>query len=141
MTKSLIHATSIARNTHGVLLIGRSGSGKSDLALRLIDRGWELVADDYTELDTKAGTLIASAPPRIAGKMEIRGVGLVEIPYRNEVPITLVADLDTPPDRLPEPLVWRHREVDVPMIRLRAFEASAPLKLEWALAQTGAGER
>jgi len=141
MAESLIHATSVAHGTEGVLLIGRSGAGKSDLALRLIDRGWELVADDYTELDVKAGRLIASAPPRIAGKMEIRGVGLVEIPYRSQAPITLVADLDTPPDRLPEPLVWRHSEVAVPMIRLCAFEASAPLKLEWALAQTSASER
>lgn len=141
MAKSLIHATSVARGTEGVLLIGRSGAGKSDLALRLIDRGWELVADDYTELDVRSDRLIASPPQTIAGKMEIRGVGLVETPYRNEAPITLVADLDTPPDRLPEPLVWWHREVAVPMLRLRAFEASAPLKLEWALAQTGAGER
>jgi serine kinase of HPr protein (carbohydrate metabolism regulator) len=128
-----IHATCVAIGGRGVLLGGRPGRGKSDLALRLIDRGAHLVSDDYTELCTVDGRLVARAPARIAGRMEIRGVGLVEIAAAPEAPICLFADLDLPPERLPEPASRRIAGQDVPTIALAALEPSAPLKLERAL--------
>ncbi|MEA3061397.1 MAG: hypothetical protein QOJ94_1178 [Sphingomonadales bacterium] len=128
-----IHATCVAIGGRGVLLAGRSGSGKSDLALRLIDRGAQLVSDDYTDLDSTSGQLIARAPAAIAGRIEIRGVGLVEVSAAPEAPVCLFADLDSPPERLPEPASRRIAGQDVPTIALAALEPSAPLKLERAL--------
>jgi serine kinase of HPr protein (carbohydrate metabolism regulator) len=128
-----VHATCVAIGGRGVLIAGRSGSGKSDLALRLIDRGAQLVSDDYTEVSSAGGGLVARAPATIAGRMEIRGVGLVETAAAAEAPVCLVADLDSAPERLPEPQVRRIAGHDVPLIALAALEASAPLKLEQAL--------
>jgi serine kinase of HPr protein (carbohydrate metabolism regulator) len=132
-----VHATCVAIGGRGVLIAGRSGSGKSDLALRLIDRGARLVSDDYTELCRLDGRLVARAPPSIAGRMEIRGVGLVEIDAAPEAPVCLFADLDSLPERLPEPTTRRIAGQDVPAIALAALEASAPLKLERALIHFG----
>jgi serine kinase of HPr protein (carbohydrate metabolism regulator) len=128
-----VHATCVAIGGRGVLIAGRSGSGKSDLALRLIDRGAQLVSDDYTEVDSAGGRLVARAPATIAGRMEIRGVGLVEIAAAPQAPVCLFVDLDAPPERLPEPRMRRVAGQDLPMIALAALEASAPLKLEQAL--------
>ena len=128
-----IHATCVAIDGRGVLIGGRSGSGKSDLALRLIDRGAQLVSDDYTDLCSVDGRLVARAPARIAGRMEIRGVGLVEIAAAPEAPVCLFVDLDSLPDRLPEPKTRRIAGQDLPTIALAALEPSAPLKLERAL--------
>jgi len=128
-----VHATCVAIDGRGVLIAGRPGSGKSDLALRLIDRGAALVSDDYTELDLVDGRLVARAPARIAGRMEIRGVGLVEIEAAPEAPVCLFADLDSIPERLPEPATRRIAGQEVPAIALAALEPSAPLKLERAL--------
>jgi serine kinase of HPr protein (carbohydrate metabolism regulator) len=128
-----VHATCVAIDGRGVLIAGRSGSGKSDLALRLIDRGAELVSDDYTEVRSVCGRLLARAPATIAGRMEIRGVGLVEVAAAAEAPVCLLVDLNTVPERLPEPAARRVAGHDVPMVALAALEPSAPLKLERAL--------
>lgn len=131
-----IHGTAIALGSDGVLLRGPSGSGKSDLALRLIDAGGVLIADDQTELRDIGGTVRLSAPPTIAGRMEVRGVGIVEVPSRASAPLRLVADL-VPPDRverLPEPAWCRYFGYDFPLLALTPFEVSAPAKLRAALA-------
>jgi hypothetical protein len=128
-----VHATCVAIGGRGVLIGGRSGSGKSDLALRLIDRGAQLVSDDYTDLRLIDGRLVARAPPTIAGRLEIRGIGMVEIAAAAQAPVCLFADLDSLPQRLPEPTLRRIAGQDVPSIALAALEPSAPLKLERAL--------
>jgi serine kinase of HPr protein (carbohydrate metabolism regulator) len=133
-----IHATCVAIRGRGILIRGRSGSGKSDLALRLIDRGAHLVSDDYTILSESVGRIYAAAPETIAGKLEIRGIGIVALDAERDVPICLVADLDDAPERLPEAA----KEVAmlgtiIPAIALAALEASAPLKLEQALLRFG----
>src|SRR3954447_2027763 len=97
-----MHASTVAIDGRGVMLEGPSGSGKSDLALRLIDRGASLVSDDYTIVAARGGRLRATAPERIAGKLEIRGVAIVELPALTDVPLCLVAELDEAPERLPE---------------------------------------
>ncbi|MEA3016413.1 MAG: hypothetical protein QOI38_1135 [Sphingomonadales bacterium] len=132
-----IHAGCIAIGGRGVLIAGGSGRGKSDLALRLIDRGARLVSDDYSFLRAEGGRLYASAPPTIAGRIEVRGVGIVEVEALAEAPVCLLVDLDRAPERLPEPGSASLLGLDVPAIGLAALEPSAPIKLELALATFG----
>lgn len=128
-----VHMGCVAIGGCGVLIAGASGRGKSDLALRLIDRGARLVSDDYTELRREGGRLTARAPDAIRGRMEVRGVGIVEQAPVDDVPVCLVADLDSPPERLPQPRTMLVEGVEVPAVAVAALEASAPLKLELAL--------
>lgn len=133
----IVHASCVAIGGRAVLLAGRSGAGKSDLAIRLVDRGAALVSDDYTELRRIGGTLLARAPAAIAGRIELRGVGIVDLEPASDVPICLHADLDQAPERLPEPATIRLGGLDIPSVALAALEPSAPLKLEHALVQFG----
>ncbi|MGE4323907.1 MAG: HPr kinase/phosphorylase [Sphingobium sp.] len=130
----MLHATCVAIDGHAVLLSGASGMGKSDLALRLIDRGAVLVSDDYTLLAPTDGRLVATAPATIAGKMEVRGIGIVAMPHVEDVPVALLVELADRIDRMPDDgAVHALAGVDVPAIRLIAHEASAPIKVELAL--------
>lgn len=132
----LIHASCVAIGDHGILLAGRSGCGKSDLALRLIDDGAALVSDDQVDVRGEENALIASPPDTIAGCMEVRHVGLLRMPYRASAPLTLYVEL-APPDakieRMPEPS--RIFLLDRPLRRLTlpAFAASTPAKIRAAL--------
>jgi serine kinase of HPr protein (carbohydrate metabolism regulator) len=135
-----IHATCVRYTRDGILLIGKSGSGKSDLALRLIALGARLVADDRADLTVKNGALIATPPKTIAGLLEIRGVGIVEIPNAARARVALVVDLSGKVERLPEPRCYEPpltmpRKNWPQLIVLDAFEASAPHKVLAALAQ------
>jgi serine kinase of HPr protein (carbohydrate metabolism regulator) len=133
-----VHASCVAIGGRGVLLRGRSGSGKSDLALRLIDRGAALVSDDYTILSTGGGGVTASAPGTIEGKIELRGVGILALPFERDVAVCLVADLDRAPERLSEAECGAELlGASIPAIGLSALEASAPLKVEQALLRFG----
>lgn len=136
-----LHASSVMIDGRVLLIVGRSGSGKSDLALRLIDRGALLVSDDYTRLDRRDAVLVASAPTAIAGKLEIRGVGIAELAFAAEGPVGLLIDLDGETARLPdEPLRTTAIEgIAVPTLALAAFEASAAIKAEHALLRHGMG--
>lgn len=129
----ILHATVVAIGGLGVALSGRSGAGKSDLALRLIDRGARLVGDDYVELAMRDGRLFASPAPAIAGLIEVRGIGIVEMPHVPEAPLALLVDLDLVPERLPEAAERTMLGVNLPLIGLAAFHASAPIKVELAL--------
>lgn len=130
-----LHATCIAIGPHGVLLRGGSGSGKSDLALRLIEEGAMLVADDQVTLRVRGGRLEASPPQAIAGLIEVRGFGIVRLPYRAPVTVVLVATLveraEVP--RLPEPDRVEVAGVVLPHLLLAPFDASAPAKLRLAV--------
>jgi len=135
-----IHGTCVAINGHGVLIMGASGSGKSDLALRLIDRGAVLVSDDYTALTAAEGRLFASPPTNIAGLLEIRHIGIVNLPYVIDVPIALAIALDEKPQRMPdEPATFEILDLVVPRVGLAGLEASAPIKAEMMLARFGLG--
>ena len=138
-----IHATAVAigsgTSRHAVLLTGPSGTGKSDLALRLIDRGAMLIADDRVALSRDGACVLASPPPTLAGLIEVRGIGIVAMPYIADVPIALVIDLAGTPDRLPEPATRDLLGVAIRVVVLAAFEASAPLKVERALTASGGG--
>ncbi len=133
-----IHATCVALAEGAVLLRGPSGSGKSDLALRLIDDGASLVADDQTLIERSGDGLMAFAPPTICGQMEVRGLGLVSVQSLEKAPLALVVDLvDMTPERLPDSETVDILGVALPLLRLRAFEASAPAKLRLALRELG----
>ncbi|HZG07657.1 MAG TPA: HPr kinase/phosphatase C-terminal domain-containing protein [Allosphingosinicella sp.] len=128
-----IHASCVAIAGRAVLIAGPSGSGKSDLSARMLDRGAQLVSDDYTCLEAKGGQLLASPPPTIAGRIELRGVGIVSRAHLAGVPVALLVDLGRPPERLPEPQAVHLAGIAIPSIGFTALEASAPIKLEAAL--------
>jgi serine kinase of HPr protein (carbohydrate metabolism regulator) len=133
-----VHASAIAIGGRAVLIGGRSGTGKSDLALRLIDRGAALISDDYCDVRRVTGRARASAPATILGKIELRGVGIVELASEQDVPVALFVDLDRMPERMPEPgETIRLAGIAVPVLRLAGLEASAPLKVEQALRLIG----
>lgn len=138
LSSETIHASAISVAGRAVLISGRSGQGKSDLALRLIDRGATLISDDYTVVRRIDGRLVATPPANIAGKIEVRGVGLLDLPYEADVPVGLLIDLDIAVERLPEEIERRMLAgVAVPVLGLAALEGSAPIKVEAALRQFG----
>jgi serine kinase of HPr protein (carbohydrate metabolism regulator) len=138
VSSETLHASCVAKAGRAILISGRSGSGKSDLALRLIDRGADLVSDDYTIVRRVGGQLVASAPANIRNKLEIRGLGLLEFHSETDVPVCLAIELSENVERLPETPEFRIvAGVQVPVIRLNSLEASAPVKVEVALAQFG----
>ena len=130
-----IHGTCVKIGESGVLLRGESGAGKSDLALRLIDQGALLVSDDQVELSPSGQILIARAPERIAGMIEVRGVGLFRLPYR-DAPLRLIVDLvsaNHPLERLPEIAKETILDVSIPRFDLNPWEMSAMAKVRMAL--------
>ena len=123
-----VHGSCVALDGAGVVLLGRPGCGKSDLALRLIDRGFMLVADD--RIDVVNG--VARAPAAIEGLLEVRGLGLVRLAFLAECRLALAVELDTPVPRLPQPR--RHDALDLPLITVDGSAASAPQVIALALA-------
>lgn len=135
----LVHGTCVAIDGAGVLLRGPPGSGKSDLALRLIDSGAVLVADDQVVLARADGEIRADAPDALRNRLEVRGIGIIGV--RTEpAPLTLLVDL-VPPEqvaRLPERKVELVDGVALPVLAMTPFEASAPAKLRRALTDLSA---
>ncbi len=126
--------TCVALENQGVLLQGPSGSGKSDLALRLIDGGAALVADDRVALRAEAGGLTASPPEALQGLLEVRGLGIFRLPYRSGVPLSLVVDLAGDHDeRLPAPASMTLLGHPLPVVRLSPTAASAAARIRLAL--------
>ncbi|MBV8972755.1 MAG: aldolase [Sphingomonadaceae bacterium] len=134
-----LHATAVAIRGRGVLLTGPSGSGKSDLALRLIDRGAVLVADDRVVVARDAGRVLASPPPALAGLIEVRGLGIIAVPFAERVPVALILDLAAAPERLPPPATRDVAGVAVPVLAFAPFAASAAIRAERALTAFGGG--
>src|SRR5262249_41136119 len=132
-----VHASCVALGERAILLTGPSGSGKSDLALRLLDRGAVLVSDDYTVLTAHRGALLATAPATIAGRLQGRGGGLVDVGHESGFPVSLVVDLDAPPERMPTGQTRNIAGVALPVVAIAPFEASAPIKVELALLHLG----
>lgn len=139
MAEANIHASCVAIGSLGVLLLGKSGAGKSDIALQLIDGGATLVADDRTILFAEKGALYARAPASIKGLLEIRSVGIVACPARAKVRIALAVQLGQEGARLPNPRHWRPPpklglQVQVAEILLDARLSSTPARIRAALA-------
>src|SRR5881394_3723490 len=133
-----LHASTVALEGRAVLISGPSGSGKSDLTLRLLDRGFTLVSDDRTIVRKQGDKLIASAPETIKGKLEIRGVGIVEMETAADAPVALVVELASDIQRLPDDA--RERLIlgaGIPLISVDAMTASEPSKVALALDRLG----
>ena len=146
MARELVHGTCVALGNRAALLRGDSGCGKSDLALRFLALPGEgelrpaLVADDQVWVEGSGdGQAMASAPDTIGGMIEVRGLGIAEMPFLGEALLVLVCDLveaDAVPRMPPDP--WERTilaGVPIPSLKLSAFEVSAPLKLKMALLQ------
>ncbi len=136
----LVYASCVAIDGHAALLRGPSGSGKSDLALRLIDDGAALVADDQVlleavMLETGDGNLMASAPAPLSGLLEVRAIGIVKCDVIASAPVRLIIDLDTAVtiERMPDSGTCALLGIDLPRITLDPFEPSAPAKTRIAL--------
>lgn len=138
LSSETIHASTVAFDGRAVLISGPSGSGKSDLALRLIDRGFSLVSDDQTIVRRQGERLVATAPATIAGKLEVRGIGIVEMEALADVPVALIVELTSDFARLPDD--DRQRQllgVSLPLITVDAMTASAAAKVAVGLERLG----
>ena len=142
----LVNATAIALAGRAALIRGPSGSGKSDLALRCLAQGASpllpgaarLVADDWVRVVRAVDTLRAEAPEAILGKLEVRGMGIVTVEYAGPAEVALVVEISPAADieRLPDETV-RAKLLNhpLPLLRVAAFEPSAPVKVLLALAR------
>ena len=138
LSSETLHCSTVAIGGRAVMIEGRSGSGKSDLALRLIDRGASLVSDDYTIARRQNGALLASPPPNIAGKIEVRGIGIIDMDHLSDVPVALIISLFDVVNRMqadPEKRVVAG--VSIPVVKIAAMENSAPIKVELAMQTFG----
>ena len=138
LSSETIHASTVASDGRAVLIAGPSGSGKSDLALRLLDRGFTLVSDDQTIVRREGDRRVASAPPTIKGKLEIRGIGIVEMDTVDDIPVALFVELTSeimrlPDDRRERPVLG----VNLPLVSVDALTASAASKVALALDRLG----
>ena len=137
----VMQASAVSIDGAALLIEGPPGSGKSSLALALIDRGAGLIGDDAVTLTAESGRLLASPPPNIAGLIEVRGIGLVRLPLAHPSPVSLILTLGGPqtPARLPElPLPARMiAGVAVPVLAFDPGPIAPALRAEWALRQHG----
>jgi len=138
LSAETLHASTVALEGRAVLISGPSGSGKSDLALRLLDRGFVLVSDDQTIVKKDGDRLVATAPPTIAGKLEVRGIGIVEMERADNIPVALVVELTSEIQRLPDDSRQRPiLGISLPLVTIDAMTASAPSKVALALDRMG----
>lgn len=135
---NLIHGTCVDLDGSGLLLRGPSGSGKSDLAVRLIDAGARLVADDQVGLQVRDGAVIASAPAKLRNLIEVRGLGIVPVEAVDDSPVKWVVDLKPLDEieRMPEARTCELEGIKLPCMDLAPFESSAIAKLRLALLQS-----
>jgi serine kinase of HPr protein (carbohydrate metabolism regulator) len=139
LSAETLHASTVATEGRAVLITGPSGSGKSDLALRLLDRGFTLVSDDQTVVKRDGDRLLASPPATIAGKLEVRGIGIMDMDNLTDMPLALIVELTSsdiqrlPDDSRERPILG----VKLPLIAIDAMTASAPSKVALALDRMG----
>lgn len=132
----LLHATCVALDGQAVLLAGTAGVGKTDVALRLMDHGGQLVSDDQTALCVTGGVLLAAPPAPIAGLIELRHVGLLRMPFVTDIPVRLYVELvaqDAPLERLPPAAIISFLDCPVRRLKLPGYAASTPAKIRLAL--------
>lgn len=132
----IANVTCVSVGGRGLLIEGEPGSGKSSLALALIDRGATLVGDDGVTLERRGDAVWALPPPNIAGKLEIRGVGIIDMACA-EAPLALVLTLDPEAPRMAEPATRELLGVDLPALAFRPGDALQALRAEHALARFG----
>ena len=131
---TMVHGSAVAIGGLGVLLLGPSASGKSDLALRLIDRGAKMIGDDILYIKSTDNVPQLEYAPSIAGKSEVRGVGICPVEYVTSAPLRLIVEFAQDIDRMPaEDMRTMIADFSVPLVKLDAFQVSSALKVELAL--------
>ena len=139
-TEQLVQASAVSIGGRALLIEGKPGSGKSSLALALIDRGATLIGDDGVQLVRDGEITVATPPPNIAGKLEVRGVGIVDLPVAS-APLSLILTIDPEAPRYPEKLATRDiLSIPIPVLPFKAGDAIQALRAEWALAEHGIKE-
>jgi len=132
-----IYASAVSVNGNGILLIGESKSGKSDLTLRLLHDGAELIADDRTVLKKKGTTVYAFPNPEIKGLVEVRGVGLITFPFTENIPVAAAFTLiNKEEERAVETDYREIMGIKIPTWKINPFYASAAIKVKLALHKT-----
>ena len=128
----LFHGTAVSYNGSGILILGPSGSGKSDLALRLINEGADLIADDQVLIKLVGKALQLSAPDSISGLIEVRGVGIIKIKPVCYIPLSLIVEIKSGAQLERIPIMKKDliEEIPIPVIKLDAFEGSAIAKIK-----------
>lgn len=128
---TLHHASCVEFKGKGILILGDSGAGKSDLAIRLLDAGGTLVSDDYVEVINENNQVIAKTAPNIGGMIEVRGIGLMNVDFLSETKLDLVLELVTPNliDRLPEDFYFEEGNAKIPFFKFDGFCSSAIAKI------------
>jgi serine kinase of HPr protein (carbohydrate metabolism regulator) len=137
-SSALIQASAVAIAGRALIIEGPPGSGKSSLALALIDRGAMLIGDDGVALSREGETVFASPPPNIAGLLEIRGVGLVDLALAPLTPVALILSLSAQAQRLPDSIEQREiLSVSIPILPFDPGTIAPAARAEWALRQHG----
>lgn len=128
---TLHHASCVEYKGKGILILGKSGAGKSDLAIRLLDAGGTLVSDDYVEIINENNLIIAKTAPNIGGMIEVRGIGLMKVDFLSETNLDLALELVAPNliDRLPGDLFFEEGSVKIPFYKFDGFCSSAIAKI------------
>lgn len=134
----ILQASVVTIEDRALAIEGPSGSGKSSLALALIDRGAMLIGDDAATLTLSGDNLIASAPPNIAGLIELHGIGLFELPVGKPTALSLILTLGGDPERLPKaPATRTIHGIDIPVLPFNPGTIAPAVRAEWALRRFG----
>ena len=131
MNLKRIHSTSVVIDDNGVLILGDSGSGKSDLALRLIDSGATLISDDISICRKNSNNIYLHCPPEIKGLLEVREIGIITVPFVERIKLRLVVNLKSNNnERFPKDSSFRILGIKIPIINIEGKNSSAVAKIK-----------
>ena len=131
MNLKRIHSTSVVIDDNGVLILGDSGSGKSDLALRLIDNGATLISDDISICRKNSNNIYLYCPPEIRGLLEVREIGIITVPFVERIKLRLVVNLKSNNnERFPKDSSFRILGIKIPIINIEGKNSSAVAKIK-----------
>ena len=131
MNLKRIHSTSVVIDDNGVLILGDSGSGKSDLALRLIDSGATLISDDISICRKNLNNIYLYCPPEIKGLLEVREIGIITVPFVERIKLRLVVNLKSNNnERFPKDSCFRILGIKIPIINIEGKNSSAVAKIK-----------
>ena len=131
MNLKRIHSTSVVIDDNGVLILGDSGSGKSDLALRLIDSGATLISDDISICRKNSNNIYLYCPPEIKGLLEVREIGIITVPFVERIKLRLVVNLKSiNNERFPKDSCFRILGIKIPIINIEGKNSSAVAKIK-----------
>ena len=131
MNSKRMHSSSVVIDDNGVLILGDSGSGKSDLALRLIDNGATLISDDISICRKNSNNIYLYCPPEIKGLLEVREIGIITVPFVERIKLRLVVNLKSNNnERFPKDSSFRILGIKIPIINIEGKNSSAVAKIK-----------